>query len=291
MTQADLDSLVPEVAPRNRRDFLKAAVGSAFALAVLPVSAETITTDTQGLDAGETLLEVPGVKMPVYYARPAGKTHLPTVIVVSEIFGVHQHIADICRRFAKLGYFALAPELFARAGDPQSLGTIAEIQSQIVAKTPDNQVLGDIDATVKWAVANGGDEKRLGITGFCWGGRITWLYNAHNPNVKAAVAWYGRIVGDRSANFPVNPIDIAGKLHGPLLGLYGGKDTGIPVASVEQAREALARGDAASKASELKVFPNSGHAFFADYRSSYVEADARQGWKDALDWFRKHGVA
>ncbi len=158
MTQADLDSLVPEVAPRNRRDFLKTAVGSAFALAVLPVAAETITTDTQGLDAGETLLDVPGVKMPVYYARPAGKTHLPTVIVVSEIFGVHQHIADICRRFAKLGYFALAPELFSRAGDPQSLGTIAEIQSQIVAKTPDNQVLGDIDATVKWAVANGGDE-------------------------------------------------------------------------------------------------------------------------------------
>ncbi|QHE93153.1 dienelactone hydrolase family protein [Pandoraea fibrosis] len=291
MSQADLDSLVPEVAPRNRRDFLKTAVGSAFALAVLPVAAETITTDTQGLEAGEVMLDVPGIKMPVYYAKPAGKTHLPTVIVVSEIFGVHQHIADICRRFAKLGYLALAPELFARAGDPQSLGTIAEIQSQIVSKTPDKQVLSDIDATLKWAVANGGDEKRLGITGFCWGGRVAWLYDAHNPNVKAAVAWYGRIVGDKSANFPQNPIDIAGKLHGPLLGLYGGKDTGIPVASVEQAREALAKGNAASKGSELKVFPNSGHAFFADYRASYVEADAKEGWTLALDWFRKHGVA
>lgn len=290
MSQADLDSLVPEVAPRNRRDFLKTAVGSAFALAVLPVAAETITTDTQGLDAGEVMLDVPGINMPVYYAKPAGKTHLPTVIVVSEIFGVHQHIADICRRFAKLGYLALAPELFARAGDPQSLGTIAEIQSQIVSKTPDKQVLSDIDATVKWAVANGGDEKRLGITGFCWGGRVAWLYDAHNPNVKAAVAWYGRIVGDKSASFPENPIDIAGKLHGPLLGLYGGKDTGIPVASVEQARQVLAKGNAASKGSELKVFPNSGHAFFADYRASYVEADAKEGWTLALDWFRKHGV-
>lgn len=291
MSQADLDSLVPEVAPRNRRDFLKTAAGSAFALAVLPVAAETITTDTQGLDAGEVMLTVPGIKMPVYYAKPAGKTHLPTVVLVSEIFGVHQHIADICRRFAKLGYLALAPELFARAGDPQSLGTIAEIQSQIVSKTPDKQVLSDIDATVKWAAANGGDEKRLGITGFCWGGRVAWLYDAHNPNVKAAVAWYGRIVGDKSADFPENPIDIAGRLHGPLLGLYGGKDTGIPVASVEQAREALAKGNAASKGSELKVFPNSGHAFFADYRSSYVEADAKEGWTLALNWFRKHGVA
>ena len=290
MSQADLDSLVPEVAPSNRRNFLKTAVGSAFALAVLPVAAETITTDTQGLDAGETLLDVPGIKMPVYYAKPAGKTHLPTIVVVSEIFGVHQHIADICRRFAKLGYLAVAPELFARAGDPQSLGTIAEIQSQIVAKTPDEQVLSDIDATLKWAMANGGDEKRLAITGFCWGGRIAWLYDAHNPNVKAAVAWYGRIVGDKGPDFPNNPIDIAGKLHGPLLGLYGGKDPGIPVASVEQAREALARGNAASRASVLKVFPNSGHAFFADYRSSYVEADAKAGWALALDWLRKHGV-
>ncbi|VVD84598.1 Carboxymethylenebutenolidase [Pandoraea cepalis] len=291
MSQADLDSLVPEVAASNRRDFLKTAVGSAFALAVLPVAAETITTDTQGLDAGETLLDVPGIKMPVYYAKPAGKTHLPTIVVVSEIFGVHQHIADICRRFAKLGYLAVAPELFARAGDPQLLGTIAEIQSQIVAKTPDEQVMRDIDATLKWALANGGDEKRIAITGFCWGGRVAWLYDAHNPNVKAAVAWYGRIVGDRSPDFPSQPIDIAGKLHGPLLGLYGGKDQGIPVTSVEQAREALARGDAASRASKLKVFPNSGHAFFADYRSSYVEADAKEGWTLALDWLRKHGVA
>ncbi|VVE30613.1 Carboxymethylenebutenolidase [Pandoraea eparura] len=291
MSQADLDSLVPEVAPRNRRDFLKTAVGSAFALAVLPVAAETITTDTQGLDAGETLLDVPGIKMPVYYAKPAGKTHLPTIVVVSEIFGVHEHIADICRRFAKLGYLALAPELFARAGDPQSLGTIAEIQTQIVARTPDAQVMRDIDATLKWALANGGDGTRLAITGFCWGGRIAWLYDAHNPNIKAAVAWYGRIVGDRSAEFPSQPIDIAGRLHGPLLGLYGGKDPGIPVASVERAREVLAEGDTASKGSKLKVFPNSGHAFFADYRSSYVEADAKEGWALALDWLRKHGVA
>lgn len=173
MSQADLDSLVPEVAPRSRRDFLKSAVGSTFALAVLPVAAETITTDTQGLDAGETMLDVPGAKMPVYYAKPAGKTNLATIVVVSEIFGVHQHIADICRRFAKQGYLAIAPELFVRAGDPQSLGTIAEIQSKIISKTPDAQVLDDIDHAVKWATTQGGgDSKRLGINGFCWGGRI-----------------------------------------------------------------------------------------------------------------------
>ncbi|GAB3627062.1 carboxymethylenebutenolidase [Pandoraea terrae] len=286
----DIDSLVPEVAPKNRRTFLKTALGSAFAAAVLPVSAETIATDTQGIDAGETLLDANGAKLPVYHAKPAGKTHLPTILVVHEVFGVHQHIADVCRRFAKLGYFALAPDLFARAGDPQSYGTIAEIQRNVVAKTPDAQALSDLDVTAGWAAANGGDPNRLGITGFCWGGRIAWLYDAHNPHLKAAVAWYGRIIGDPSPNSPQNPIDIAGKLNGPLLGLYGGKDTGIPVATVEQARAALAKGTAASRASELVVYPDAGHAFFADYRPSYVEADARDGWQGLQAWFKQHGV-
>ncbi|MGO4379289.1 dienelactone hydrolase family protein [Pseudoduganella sp. RAF53_2] len=282
------------VAPPNaadgldRRDFLKAALGTGFAAAVLPVSAETIHTDTAGLTAGTVTIEVNGQKVPVYRAQPEGKTGLPVILVVSEIFGVHEHIADIARRFAKQGYLALAPDLFVRHGDPQKEPAIADLIKNIISKTPDSEVLADLDVTVAWAKANGGNTDKLGITGFCWGGRITWLYAAHNPNVKAGVAWYGRLVGETNSINPHQPIEYAATLKTPVLGLYGGKDQGIPQDSIEKMKAELAKG---SSQSTFVVYPNSGHAFNADYRPSYVEADARDGWSRALAWFKAHGVA
>ena len=288
----EFDALVghtPLSAGVDRRAFIKAALGTGFAAAVLPVSAQTvINTDTAGLTAGDVILAINGQKVPVYRAQPEGKSNLPMLLVVSEIFGVHAHIAADARRFAKQGYLALAPELFVRQGDPGVLGTVAEVMKAIVAKVPDQQVMGDLDACVAWAAANGGNPDKLGITGFCWGGRIVWLYCAHNPKVKAGVAWYGRLTCARTALTPANPIDIAADLKVPVLGLYGGKDTGISQDSIQQMKAALASGNSHS---EFVVYPNSGHAFHADYRPSYVEADAKDGWKRCLAWFRAHGVA
>jgi carboxymethylenebutenolidase len=272
----------------DRRDFLKAALGTGFAVAAMPVMAQNvIKTDTVGLTAGTIHLNVNGQTVPVYRAQPEGKTNLPVIVVVSEIFGVHEHIADVARRFAKLGYLALAPELFVRQGDPSKAATIADLQRDIIARTPDQQVLGDIDATLAWAKANGGNPDKMGITGFCWGGRIAWMYAAHNPQLKAAVAWYGRLVGEANAMMPTYPIDIAPQLKVPVLGLYGLKDTGITQDSIARMKEALAR---AGNKSVFVVYPNSGHAFHADYRPSYVEADAKDGFARAIAWFRDHGV-
>jgi len=288
----DIDSLVAKTALSDgvdRRGFIKTALGTGFAAAALPVMAQTvIKTDDAGLSAGEVILEVKGHKMPVYRAQPAGKTHLPVILVVSEIFGVHEHIADVARRFAKQGYLALAPDLFGRQGDPAKYGTVAELIKDLISKVPDEQVMADLDATVAWAKANGGNTDKLGITGFCWGGRITWLYAAHNPAVKAGVAWYGRLVGEKNPLNPKHPVDVAPTLKAAVLGLYGAKDQGIPVDTVEQMKAALAKGGSKS---EFVVYPNSGHAFHADYRPSYNEADAKDGWKRALEWFRAHGVA
>jgi carboxymethylenebutenolidase len=273
----------------DRRVFLKAALGSGFAAATLPVAAQTvIKTDTAGLTAGTISLKVGGAEVPVYRAQPSDKTNLPVILVVSEIFGVHEHIADVARRFAKQGYLALAPDLFVRQGDPQKIANIADLMRDIISKTPDAQVMGDLDACVDWARQHGGNVDKLGITGFCWGGRITWMYCAHNPKVKAGVAWYGRLVGDRSPNTPKHPIDIAAGLTVPVLGLYGAKDTGIPVETIERMKGELAKGRTGSS---FVVYPDAGHAFNADYRPSYVEADAKDGWKRALEWFRSHGVA
>ncbi len=273
----------------DRRTFLKTALGTGFAAAVLPVCAQTmIKTDTQGLTAGEVSIDVNGQRVPAYRAQPEGKTGLPVIIVVSEIFGVHEHIADIARRFAKLGSLAIAPDFFVRQGNPMAYTSIAELQKEIISKVPDAQVMGDIDAYVKWAGENGGDIKRLGINGFCWGGRIVWLYSAHNPQVKAGAAWYGRLVGDKTALFPQQPIDIAPTLKTPVIGLYGGKDQGIPVSTVEQMKEALQK---AGNKSEFHVYMNSGHAFNADYRPSYVEADAKDAWGKVVAFFKQHGVA
>lgn len=272
----------------DRRDFLKVALGTGFAMAAMPVVAQNvIKTDTVGLTAGTLHLNVNGQTVPVYRAQPEGKTNLPVIVVVSEIFGVHEHIADVARRFAKLGYLALAPELFVRQGDPSKAATIADLQRDIIAKTPDAQVMGDIDATFAWARANGGNADKMGITGFCWGGRIAWMYAAHNPQLKAAVAWYGRLVGEANAMTPTYPIDIAPQLKVPVLGLYGLKDPGISQESIARMKEALNR---AGNKSQFVVYPNSGHAFHADYRPSYVEADAKDAFARAIAWFREHGV-
>lgn len=272
----------------DRRDFLKVALGTGFAAATLPVVAQNvIKTDTAGLTAGTISVNVNGQQVPVYRAQPEGKSNLPVVLVISEIFGVHEHIADVARRFAKQGYLALAPDLFVRQGDPTKVSSIADLQRDIIAKTPDQQVLADLDAVVAWAKANGGNADKIAITGFCWGGRITWLYAAHNPAIKAGVAWYGRLMGDTNANFPRHPIDVAGTLTVPVLGLYGGKDTGISQESIEVMKAALAKGP---NKSTFVIYPNAGHAFHADYRPSYVEADAKDGWGRTLAWFKQNGV-
>lgn len=291
MLKPEVESLVPGQT-FDRRSFVKTAIGSAFAAAALPVTAQAIKTDFEGLTAGEVTIPSGDFKMPIYRAMPQGKRDLPVVLVISEIFGVHEYIADTCRRFAKQGYLAIAPELFARQGDPTSFGTIQELQREIIAKTPDNEVLGDLDAAVAWAGANGGNLGKVGITGFCWGGRVVWLYAAHSRQLKAGVAWYGRLNGDTTPLQPRHPIDLAAQLKAPVLGLYGGKDTGIPLEAVDRMKAALAAAsNPAAKASKFIVYPESGHAFHADYRPSYREADAKDGWEKCLAWFKEHGVA
>ena len=290
MLKPDIDSLVPHV-PFNRRTFIKAALGTGFAAAVLPVSAQTIHTDSDGLEAGEIGVRSGDTLVPAYRAQPKGKTHLPVIIVVHEAFGVHEHIADVCRRFAKLGYLAIAPNLFEREGDPSVLPTIQQIDDQIMSKVPDEQAMADLDATVMWAGEHGGDLNRLGVNGFCWGGRIAWLYAEHNPRLKAAAAWYGRLVGAKNAMTPANPLDLVADLHAPVLGLYGLQDKSIPQATLEQMKQAIAQGPQAGRGSQFVVYDDAGHAFFADYRPSYKEVDAEDGWRRALVWFKQHGVS
>ncbi len=295
MTHDDFDSLTASpFANRDfsRRDFVRTSVGTGFAAAVLPVMAQTvIKTNSDGLLAGEVSIPVGDFKMPAYRAAPAGKPHAPVVLVLSEIFGVHEHIADVARRLAKQGYCAIAPELFVRQGDAGAYGEIAKLISEVINNVPDAQVMADLDATVAWAKGQGADTSKLGITGFCWGGRITWLYAAHNPAVKAGVAWYGRLVGAPTPLSPTNPIDLVAKLHGPVLGLYGGQDAGIPLESVNRMKDALATGSAAAKKSEIVVYPEVGHAFNADYRPSYRKHAADDGWARCLAWFKSNGVA
>jgi len=279
----------------GRRDFVRAAaVGTGFAAAVTPVTAQTIRTDSAGLTVGEVTIVSGDFKMAAYRAMPEGRAaadKLPVVLVVSEIFGVHEHIADVARRFARLGYLAIAPELFERQGDAQSYGEIDKLMSEVVSKVPDAQVMADLDACVAWAAANGGDTGRLGSTGFCWGGRIVWLYTAHQPKLKAGVAWYGRLSGAPSPLKPTNPIDLVRRLNAPVLGLYGAEDTGIPLASVDEMKSALAGGNAAATRSQFVVYPGAPHAFHADYRPSYRKDAAEDGWKRCVAWFKANGVA
>jgi carboxymethylenebutenolidase len=266
----------------SRRAFVATSLATGFALAVSPVSAETITTDAGGLVAGEVKIG----EMPAYRAMPEGKGPFPLVLVVHEIFGVHEHIKDVCRRLAKAGYMAVAPELFARQGDVSKLQSIDEIR-KVVDKVPDEQVMTDLDATVDWAKKTGKvDDGRVAITGFCWGGRIVWLYAARG-NVKAGVAWYGRISHPLSANLTRTPLDVGSKLKAPVLGLYGGRDAGIPLAHVELMRREIAK---AKNGSEIVVYPEAEHAFFADYRPSYSKAAADDAWPKLLAWFKMNGV-
>ena len=283
----------------NRRDFMKASavtasgLGVGFVAASQPVLAQAIKTDFTGIKAGELSIPSGSIQMPAYVSRPEkAQGPLPIVIVCSEIFGVHEYIADVTRRFAKMGYMAIAPEFFVRAGDPNMYGTVAEIFSNIVSKTPDAQVLGDIRAAIAWAGANGGDVKRVGVTGFCWGGRITWL-SATMPQVRAGVAWYGRLVGEKTPGNPLHPVDIAAELKAPVLGLYGSADTGIPLESVDKMRQALAAAGSnnlAAKASRFEIYLDAPHAFHADYRDTYRAGPAADGWVKCLDWFKRNGV-
>jgi carboxymethylenebutenolidase len=272
----------------TRRAFVMSGLASGFALAVRPVSAQTIQTGAAGLDAGEVKIPVPDGELPGYRAMPKTGGPFPLVLVVQEIFGVHEHIKDICRRLALQGYMAVAPELYARQGDVSGLQDIQEIFSKVVSKVPDAQVMADLDAAMAWAAGTGAAHAaRVAVTGFCWGGRITWLYCAHNPQVKAGVAWYGRLIGQAAELQPTYPVDVASKLRVPVLGLYGGKDQTIPLESVERMRAALERG---SSGSEIVVYPDAPHGFHADYRPSYRRESAEDGWRRMLDWFVRHGV-
>lgn len=291
MNTPDFDSLVPP-GGLNRRHFHRTALGAGIAAAAGPVMAQTaIKTPTDGLSAGEVFVEVDGFKVPVYRAMPASVRNAPVVLVISEIFGVHEHIADITHRLAHAGYFALAPELFARAGDPQAYGEIGKLIAEIVMKTPDAQVMRDLDVCLQWARREGADTGRAAVTGFCWGGRITWMYAAHQPQIRAGAAWYGRLEGANPASWPSHPIDRVGQLQAPVLGLYGGKDEGIPLASVDRMKAALAQGSAAARASQFVVYPDAPHAFHADYRPSYRKPAAEDAWQQMMNWFKRHGVA
>ena len=291
--QADFDSLLPgssTLSGSSRRTALKLALGVGYAAAAAPVIAQTaIQTPATGLTAGTIKYTVDGYEVNAYRAAPEGKQNLPVVLVIQEIFGVHDYIADTCRRLAKAGYLAIAPELFARQGDPRKFTEISALQSELVSKVPDAQVIKDLDGALDWAKANGGDTSRAAITGFCWGGRITWLYAAHGP-VKAGVAWYGRLVGESNLLRPKQPVEIAPILKAPVLGLYGGKDAGIPLDTVDKMKAALADGSPQARASEFVLYPDAPHAFHADYRPSYRQEAAEDGWKRTLAWFKAHGV-
>jgi len=260
-----------------------------YSPAVTPVAETTQATGFEGITAGHTKIRSKGSELPIYVAKPAEyEGLLPIVLVVQEIFGVHEHIQDVCRRLAKEGYLAIAPELYFRQGDAQQYSDIQELLTKLVSKVPDNQVLSDLDHAAHWAGRHDGDITKLAITGFCWGGRITWLYAAHNPQLKAGVAWYGRLVGDKTLTSPKHPLDIADKPSAPVLGLYGGQDHGIPLDGVEAMNKALA---AAGKNSHIHVYPEAGHAFNADYRPSYHAESAADGWQRMLDWFAAQGVS
>jgi carboxymethylenebutenolidase len=288
--EADVASLSPKPKTEfTRREFVVTMLGVGFAVATQPITAQTvIKTDDKGLVAGEVKIPVPDGQIPAYRAMPQKGSNFPVVLVVQEIFGVHEYIADTCRRLAKIGYLAVAPELYARQGDTSKMTNVQEILETVVAKVPDAQVLADLDAAAAWAGKNGGNADKLAITGFCWGGRIVWLYAAHNPKLKAGVAWYGRLTGDKDALHPHQPIDLAGAFKAPVLGLYGGADQGIPVEVVEMFQDDL---KTAKSKSEIVVYPDAPHGFHADYRPSYRKGPADDGWKRLQAWLKQHGVS
>lgn len=268
---------------------MASTLSAGFVLASSSLSPQSIRTDAEGILAGDTGIPVADGKTPAYHALPVSGQSLPVVLVVCEIFGLQEHIKDICRRFAKEGYLAVAVEHFYRHGDVSKYGmdNFEEV-IKIVSQTPDTEIMSDLDAAVAWAAKNRGDARKVGVTGFCWGGRITWLYAAHNPDLKAGVAWYGRLVSEPTQFQPKNPIDLVPSLKVPVLGLYGGKDQGIPLDTVERMREALKK---AGNPSAIIVYPEAEHGFFADTRPSYRKDDAEDGWIRLLAWFKKYGVS
>ncbi len=289
-----MDGLDPHLRSLNdganlsRRAFALTALATGFAIGPGPVNAQAvITTDTQGLVAGELRIPVPGGEAPAYRAKPATGSGFGIVLVVHEAWGVHEYQKDLCRRLAKLGYYAIATDLFARLGNAAAIADIQETVRTMLVPTPDAQVMGDLDATAAFAARDGGDAARLGITGMCWGGRIVWMYAAHSRALKAGVAWYGPLNFSTGPQRPQQPRDVAAQLNAPVLGLYGGADNGIPQEQVEQLRAAI---QAANKPSEIVVFPGMPHGFHADYRASYRAEAARDGWQRMLDWFRRNGV-
>jgi carboxymethylenebutenolidase len=289
----ELDSLVPP-AQLDRRGFLAGSTGAGFALSIAPTGAllaQTVSTPATGLRTGDVMIPTNNGSIPGYFAAPAAASGAATVLVVQEIFGVHEHIKDVCRRFAREGWYAIAPELFFRHGDPQKYPSTAQIVQGLVPKVTDAQVMADLDATMQYAHVNGGNRNRLGVTGFCWGGRITWLYTAHQPLVKAGVAWYGRLTGPTSPATPFHPYEASLRLNAPVLGLYGGRDEGIPLTTVDEMKTRLAASNASAKASEFVVYPDAPHAFHADYRPSYRKEAAEDAWKRAVAWFRRNRVA
>lgn len=285
--QAQFDSLLP-AEPFTRRSFITTAVGAGFALAVQPISAQTvIKTDAEGLLAGEIMVPAADRELPGYRAMPAGGSKLPTVLVIHEIFGVHEYLRDVCRRLAKAGYLAIAVDMYIRHGETAKMSNVQEILAGPVAAASDAEHMSDLDACAAWAAKNGGDPQRLAVTGFCRGGRTTWLYTAHNPQLKAAVAWYGPLKGAPTARQPKSTIDLVGQMKAPVLGLYAGKDQGIPADQVEDMQAALAK---AGSKSQIHVYPDAPHAFHADYRPSYRKDAAEDGWKRMLEWLRQNGV-
>ncbi len=272
--------------PLARRGFVTGGLVAGFTLATTTVEAQAIRTDTAGLGAGEVRVPVGEGTLPAYYARPAGQGPFPVVLVIEEIFGVHEYIRDVCRRLAKQGYLAIATELYARLGTLQDMMSAAQIDSEIISRAPDAQVMADLDSTAAWADANHGDPARLAALGFCRGGRAVWLYAAHATRLRAAVAFYGPMMGQPNALHPKGPLDVAGDINCPLLGLYAGpKD---PSTSAEQIAQAEATAKAHGKTVEIVVYPDAGHGFHADYRPSYVRADAEDAWGRALAWLGKY---
>jgi carboxymethylenebutenolidase len=274
--------------PFSRRGFVMTSLMTGLTLATSSVEAQVIRTDADGIEAGEVKIPAADGPMPGYRAMPKGEGPFPIVLVIEEIFGVHDYIKDICRRLAKVGYCAVAPELYARQGDLSTMTDAKVIIRDIISKTPDAQWIADLDAAASWAVsASHGDPSRIGTMGWCRGGRGVWLYAAHRKDLKAGVAWYGPVGGERTEIQPRTATDLAAELNAPLLCLYGGADTGIPVAAVEAARD---KAKAAGKSVELVVYPDAPHGFHADYRPSYHEADAKDGWARALAFLKSHGV-
>ena len=272
----------------NRREFIMSSLAIGFALASNPIMAQAINTDDAGLIAGEVSVPVADGNMPAYRAMPKNGKNLPVILVVQEIFGVHEHIKDVCRRLAKLGYLAIAPELFGRQGDVSKMTDIGEILSKVVSKVPDTQVFADLDATVAYVkTIKKANTSNLATVGFCWGGRTVWLYAAHNPGVKTGVAYYGLLNGMKSDIKANDPIDIGSQIKAPILGLYASQDSFIKPEVIEQMQAELEK---SGSRSEIVVFPNVNHGFYADYRPSYNKTAADYSWLLTRDWLKKHGV-